>query len=73
MFVCLFQRAIATDSGYALAYYNAGIVYLMKRQLAQARDYFQKAVLASGDAQDDSMLANLGVTKVRSGPLSFFN
>ncbi|XP_048339434.1 tetratricopeptide repeat protein 6-like [Sphaerodactylus townsendi] len=54
-----YQRAVMVDPDYALAYFNAANLYLLKRQFSQARDYYSKALIL--DATNESAFLNRAI------------
>ncbi|CAE1239192.1 unnamed protein product [Acanthosepion pharaonis] len=65
-----YKYAIELDPQYALAYYNAGNIYLHGRFFQQALKYFNKAI--SLDPNDECALINRAVTKASISNFFFF-
>jgi tetratricopeptide (TPR) repeat protein len=57
-----YQRAIASDPYYSLAYYNAANIYFKLRQFQQAKVYYDNA--SSFNKMDESAFLNRAITKV---------
>ncbi|XP_067848274.1 uncharacterized protein ttc6 [Heptranchias perlo] len=57
-----YQKAVALDPSYSLAYFNAANLYFYNRQFSQAHDYYTKAI----DMQpgDESALLNRAICRV---------
>lgn len=51
-----FEKARELDEGFALAWYNAGNIYLQQRQLKQAREFYTCALRT--EANDECTLSN---------------
>uniref|UniRef100_UPI00398E5DDC uncharacterized protein ttc6 isoform X3 n=1 Tax=Pristiophorus japonicus TaxID=55135 RepID=UPI00398E5DDC len=57
-----YQKAIALDPSYSLAYFNAANLYFYNKQFPQAHDYYTKAIDLQPD--DESALLNRAICRV---------
>ncbi|XP_056402744.1 tetratricopeptide repeat protein 6 [Hyla sarda] len=57
-----YQSAIAANSKYSLAYFNAANLYLHNRQFSQAKEYYTQAIEL--DPDNESAFLNRGITNM---------
>ncbi|XP_075049738.1 tetratricopeptide repeat protein 6 [Mixophyes fleayi] len=57
-----YQSAIAADTKYSLAYFNAANLYLHNRQFSQAREYYSQAI--EFDPGNESAVLNRGIANM---------